>query len=379
MDVKPQAYRWHFLGAACLLSLTAALFGDDQPARPISPLDKMRSLLMASTNLVVHEQPLRDVLKLLSDQHGVSIRLDERNLKTAGISPELPVTISAKNYTLNAVLRLVLDEKGLEYRTEADGLVVTVSLEKPREVRTVELPAAVRELPERAQQARKPVRVNRLELDPQIRDLQNRYRASLRLELQFIAKVCHPDVDQTQKLEADGEQILTDLAGAGGQPRRPGNLANPPLAAGSIRQFRGRLHEAARTRLSPEQIELLNAELDAREHARIQSVVRTLVDRIDGVVILTPEQREFLSDNLASRSQDPWFPTPDAASTDFPVIPVDVLRIALNSAQMRLWQSAAGPNPRNGRGIDWMEYLQQNIPPEPAPEEKPPFKQGGSP
>src|SRR5262249_37743177 len=117
------------LCAACV-SIVAVTALSEVPPVETTVAKTIRTALLSKTVLNVERAPLGDVLKELSRQHGVTIRLDEEALKKAGIAADLPVTFSAKKYTLKVVLRSILKHSGLIYMVENGSLVVTVVPER---------------------------------------------------------------------------------------------------------------------------------------------------------------------------------------------------------------------------------------------------------
>jgi len=71
------------------------------------------------------DQPLTDVVELLSRNSGVAIELDCDALSDVGIDPKTPVTIRYDGIMLRSVLRLMLRPLELTYRVENHRIVIT--------------------------------------------------------------------------------------------------------------------------------------------------------------------------------------------------------------------------------------------------------------
>lgn len=319
---------------AVVLATARAGFGKEPakipPKEPVATPQALREALLARTTLTVDKQPLRDVLKLLADQQGVKIRVDEEAVQKAGISLEQAVTISAKNYTLTAVLRMLLQRKGLGYGIEGDSILVTVAASVPR-------PMPVLQRPEPAGAAPNVNGEVLAELEAQRGEA---YRSLLRLELQFIEKVCRPDAEQMAKIREDGEVALKVISQQTSRRLlRQNGRESPLLTPDLIIQMRRHFLAAARSRLSPDQLAPLATELEARQNDLKQAALRLLVTRIDEAVVLEPQQREALLKGLA-QSHSGWFPAIDSGWIPEPgaEIPSSALRPFLSEAQVQLWQ-----------------------------------------
>src|SRR5262245_45659391 len=88
---------------------------------PKATARSLQQKLLVRTDLEADKLPLKEVVKRLSEQCGVTIRLDEAELKKANVAPDAPVTASVKNLTLNRALAKILGELNLAHRIDADA------------------------------------------------------------------------------------------------------------------------------------------------------------------------------------------------------------------------------------------------------------------
>ncbi|MBI3862288.1 MAG: hypothetical protein HY290_10375, partial [Planctomycetia bacterium] len=145
---QPSHYmRW---GTALLLSVAAALSAgalvaqpkDQKPADAKNELESagktkndqaeinvdskaIRQKLLTRTDLKVDKLPLREVVKKLSEQHAIPIKLDEKGLKKAGVSAQGPVTILIQNVTLSEALQQILKDFGLHFGVVDGAILIT--------------------------------------------------------------------------------------------------------------------------------------------------------------------------------------------------------------------------------------------------------------
>ncbi|MCA9068262.1 MAG: hypothetical protein KDA84_05030 [Planctomycetaceae bacterium] len=82
------------------------------------------SVLKEKSELAAYEMPLRDVLDVLSRNHEIAIEPDFREFKRAGISPELPISISVSDVPLQSMLKFLLAEHHLTYDIKNNAVIV---------------------------------------------------------------------------------------------------------------------------------------------------------------------------------------------------------------------------------------------------------------
>jgi hypothetical protein len=80
-----------------------------------------------SGGLSYSDRSLQDVVKNISDEYGIDIRLDRTALEEAGIGTDSPVTNSLKNVSLRSALKLILRNLQLTWIIENEVLMVTTA------------------------------------------------------------------------------------------------------------------------------------------------------------------------------------------------------------------------------------------------------------
>src|SRR5262245_54127434 len=80
-----------------------------------SAADRIESELSKETSVDVVEQPLKDVMLLLSENHNIPILLCQKKLEEASVSPDTPVTKTLRGIQLRSLLRLLLKDLELTY------------------------------------------------------------------------------------------------------------------------------------------------------------------------------------------------------------------------------------------------------------------------
>lgn len=74
---------------------------------------------------------LREAFRLISQQHGVNVVLDEEGMHEAGVTVNEPVSFEVDGIRLNSALRLLLVPRGLDFKWD-DQVVVVTSIERAR-------------------------------------------------------------------------------------------------------------------------------------------------------------------------------------------------------------------------------------------------------
>lgn len=77
------------------------------------------------TTIEFVEQPLKDVVLYLQEQHNIPIVLASKKLEEASVSPDTPITKNLKGITLRSALRLMLNELELTYVVREEVLQIT--------------------------------------------------------------------------------------------------------------------------------------------------------------------------------------------------------------------------------------------------------------
>lgn len=99
------------------VSIAANLDGGDTEAR-------LEAALARRVSHQLVDCPLRDVIEKVSEQTGVTIRLSKK-IEDAGVQPDQPVTISARDVSAETFLSLVLSDLNLTLIVKRDVLHVT--------------------------------------------------------------------------------------------------------------------------------------------------------------------------------------------------------------------------------------------------------------
>lgn len=107
------------------LVLTLHLSAAPQVAvQPLLEQQRIDRSLRGFTSLVeFHETPLHLALHQLSEEVGVSIRLDEGDLAAEGIAADLPITVRLENISARGTLCVLLHHVGLSWILQ-DGQIV---------------------------------------------------------------------------------------------------------------------------------------------------------------------------------------------------------------------------------------------------------------
>jgi hypothetical protein len=87
--------------------------------------DSFRGALYQPTEFAFVETPLAEILQTLSTKHGVSIAIDEKALRDAGVKIDSPMTIQVKDRRLHGGLMLLLRPLKLVAIPTQKGLTVT--------------------------------------------------------------------------------------------------------------------------------------------------------------------------------------------------------------------------------------------------------------
>ena len=91
-------------------------------------VDKIKQALegpLHSAGLDFSEQPLADVVNQLQEEYGIPIKLNARALDEIGVRTDEAVTIHAKNISLRAGLRMMMQNLSLTYVIQDEVLMIT--------------------------------------------------------------------------------------------------------------------------------------------------------------------------------------------------------------------------------------------------------------
>ena len=113
--------------------VVAAFFAGTRSERWIAERrpDPMEARIWAAldekTDLAFNDQPLSNVVEYLRTRHDITIKLDIKAMKDAGVGTDTPITQHIKDITLRSALRLTLGDIGLTYVVGNGVLTITTT------------------------------------------------------------------------------------------------------------------------------------------------------------------------------------------------------------------------------------------------------------
>jgi hypothetical protein len=93
---------------------------------------KIREELAKPTQVEFNETPLRDVIKYLTDVHGINIEVNQKKLEEASVTLDKPITRVLRAASLGSALNLILGDIGITYVAENEVLLITTSEQTQR-------------------------------------------------------------------------------------------------------------------------------------------------------------------------------------------------------------------------------------------------------
>lgn len=343
---------------------------DEKQAEGIKRLDgpTMIRRLQARTDIKVEKTPLKDVLAELSKKHDVVIQFDEPALKKAGLTRNVPVTASIRNFTLNAALNHILKDLKLHH-VHQEGVIVVTSAEPAAEADLGEggkAHAARRAaegqmraaMAQRAAAARAQPGMNaalgvEANPDPEAvaaaiatleKQFTRQFRAAMRTELNFVQSVCDPTEEQMAELRENLEKYRTDVIKKYSEVQK--RLARQRQQAGNnpypeVHKLVRQTIERSVKNWSPEQAARFEAEVEQRAADRKRAAVRNLVARLDHDLTLSAEQREKISESLLSNWNANWVQQFEIflqqGNQFLPKLPPPLITPHLNPTQKTIW------------------------------------------
>jgi hypothetical protein len=163
-----------------------------------------------------------------------------------------------------------------------------------------------------------------------------RFRLLYKAELHFLRLVCQPTKQQFEKIAADGEPALqATMRQIAATWRRPG--ANDPSDLHAL--IVPALVKAVRSTLSAEQSARYQKEIDQRAAAHKQAMVLLLVNKIDGILLLSAEQRLKLGEILQTNWNDSWNQEQwlNFSNRSIPSLPDEKIVPVLTETQKQVW------------------------------------------
>lgn len=304
--------------------------------------------LRARTDLEADKLPLKDVVKKLSELHGITIRLDEAALKKANVSPDKPITVSIRNFTLALAIKHILKDTNLHYGV-IDGELV-IGDEPPPEPQPAPAAAPV------AVEAEVVEGAGAIQLAPAmiqfngggealVQQFRRQSAPLIKAELHLARSVCQPTDEQWKKIKDDVDHALkTKIEQYDAGQKKPGLRAGggQPIVGDPLQLSRNWVHKAVQTHLTAEQAARFAEQLDRRAKARRDAGVHNVVTRIDQDLVLSTTQREEITSRLRDNWRDQWCPsliTFIQMDQWVPNIPDQYVLEFLDPAQKTIWKA----------------------------------------
>lgn len=209
------------------------------------------------------------------------------------------------------------------------------------------------------------------------------FRMLLRGEMHFMRLVTKLKRTEYEKISAEVEPaVKVAIRKYAESMQRGGEESNPQ---GTMSEA---ITKAVASNLSPEQSAHYKKEIELRDAARKRLAITNLVAMTDKLLILSPEQREKLSEILTGNWDDSWYQTQIFmyGGQFFPRVPDAKIEPILTELQRKVWRSANKQQVRfgfsvalgRGGGLQ-MEEENWDDAPEQKPEVKTDAKDGGPP
>jgi hypothetical protein len=168
----------------------------------------------------------------------------------------------------------------------------------------------------------------------------------LKVELSFVNRACKLSDEQRQKLigKSNGwlDEFILDYAKQGGQPQMVGALiaGGRQQTADPRESIQAGVEKIVKAELPKEQAEIYVEESKKRAEIARKVAVDNLVTRIDKELILSPEQREKLTQSLTEHWDKNWAPQLEMfmhGMDMWPNVPNQWIRPHLTAAQHVAW------------------------------------------
>jgi hypothetical protein len=181
----------------------------------------------------------------------------------------------------------------------------------------------------------------RVNWDAQVQQFTQQFRPILRAEYHVVRVACGLTPEQRKVIARAAEQVLRDAATKHLETmRRPMTMAQR-ASHDPRRLIQEGLASAVKAQLPADQAARYQDELAKRNAGRKQVAVRNLVARLDHDLILSPEQRDQLSESLSSHWDDSWGQSLEMFMYNgyLPPIPDQYVAPYLSETQRRIWRS----------------------------------------
>ena len=328
-------------------------------------LEKLRQPINARINNI----SLKDALEKLAKEHEFRHRFDLEGVERANIDPEkAQVGVNLRRLAIAGVLREILGSHNLRFAFDDEEVLITNRPSQPGGVKRKKTAdnASIDKVVLRnilvsdkndeaeakeAQQAisRAVVQLGQPEInDTAQKEMKDRERAyfkkqfqtTLRTELVLSLRACRPNPEQRNEIRKAAEKAFE---GAGEkwvdiqvQKKRGGNGQTP-----NIKEEVQQAITATVNRLLPaDAAAAYKTEVDARIEHRKKTTIQNLVSWVDRNVILSAEQRQKLTAQMAKHWNPNWGNSLEYmqwVDNVFPNMPAECLESVLNDNQKKVW------------------------------------------
>jgi hypothetical protein len=180
----------------------------------------------------------------------------------------------------------------------------------------------------------------------QLQQFRAQFEPLLKVELSLINRACKPSDAERKVLIAKCNRWLDtfigDYAKRGGQPQVEGMWFGGPVGnmPNPRESFAEGLKPVVEKLLSKDQFQRYEDECRRRAEFEKAVAVENLVAKIDGELMLSPQQREKLTESLSSNWQSSWAPQIEMFTVGvdmWPNVPDQWIRPHLTAAQQAAW------------------------------------------
>jgi hypothetical protein len=182
--------------------------------------------------------------------------------------------------------------------------------------------------------------------DPQLQQFRAQFEPLLKVELSFAVRVCKPSDEKRHEMIAKSNELLStiirDFQKQGGQPNADRMFFNG--AANTVTDPRAAVEKGVKQVveevLSGEQAKLYADECQMRVEYQKKVALDNLVAKIDGELMLSPEQRDKLTESLSKNWQKSWAPQLETfmfGGDYWPNVPDQFVNPHLTAAQQVAW------------------------------------------
>ncbi len=206
--------------------------------------------------------------------------------------------------------------------------------------------AAAKKAAAKAQQAVKaarvmaPVRINQV---GQLQQMMMQLRPILRAEFHVVRAACNPTPDQRKAIAHTAEQAFRDATRTYLEAMQRPMTVKQRSANDPRKLIEEGMLQAIKPHLSADQVVRYQDELTKRAAGRKRLALRNLIARLDHDLILSPDQRDKLSESLSAHWDDSWGQSLEMFLYDnnyFPPIADQYVSPFLNDSQRKIWKGS---------------------------------------